>query len=135
MLKKSTVILWMFIIVKLALHCFLINPVYDLHRDEYLHLDQARHLAWGFESVPPFTSWISLIILQFGNGFFWIKFFPALFGTLTMVVVWKAVEALKGNLFAMVLSAVSIIFSVILRLNILFQPNSFDVLCWTACYF
>ena len=117
------------------LHYFLINPAYDLHRDEYLHLDQAKHLAWGFESVPPFTSWISLIILHLGNGVFWIKFFPALFGALTLVVVWKAVEALKGNLFAMVLSATAILFSVVLRLNILYQPNSFDVLAWTTFYF
>ncbi|MEO6721720.1 MAG: glycosyltransferase family 39 protein [Ferruginibacter sp.] len=134
-MKKSTVILWMFIIVKLVAHYFLINPAYDLHRDEYLHLDQAKHLAWGFESVPPFTSWISLIILYLGDGVFWIKFFPALFGALTIAVVWKSVEALKGNLFAMILSATAILFSVILRLNILYQPNSFDVLCWTTFYF
>jgi hypothetical protein len=133
--KKATVILWAFVIVKMCLHFFLINPAYDLHRDEYLHLDQAKHLAWGFESVPPFSSWISLIMLYLGNSIFWIKFFPALFGALTLVVVWKAVETLGGNLFALVLSATPMLFSVILRLNILWQPNSFDVLCWTTFYF
>ncbi|MEP7108095.1 MAG: glycosyltransferase family 39 protein [Ferruginibacter sp.] len=114
---------------------FLINPVYDLHRDEYLHLDQAKHLAWGFESVPPFTSWISWIILQLGNGVFWIKFFPALFGALTIVVVWMAIEELEGNLFSMILGGLGVTFSVIFRMNILYQPNSFDILCWTFLYF
>jgi 4-amino-4-deoxy-L-arabinose transferase-like glycosyltransferase len=34
-----------------------------------------------------------------------------------------------------VLAAISLIFSVLLRLNQLFQPNSLDVLCWTSLYF
>ena len=113
----------------------LISPVYDLQRDEYLYLDQAHHLAWGYASVPPFTSWISWIILQLGNDVFWVKFFPALFGALTLLVVWKAIEELKGNLFSLILGAACILFSVLLRLNTLYQPNSFDVLCWTTCYF
>lgn len=112
----------------------LINPEYDLQRDEYLHLDQANHLAWGFESVPPFTSWNSYIIQLLGNSVFWIKFFPALYGALTLYVVWKAVEDLNGNLFALVLGATCVFFSALLRLNILYQPNSFDVLSWTTFY-
>ncbi|MCW3089109.1 MAG: glycosyl transferase [Ferruginibacter sp.] len=134
-MSKKNLLLVFFILAKISLQYFLINPVYDLHRDEYLHLDQAKHLAWGYESVPPFTSWISWIILQLGDGVFWIKFFPALFGALTIVVVWKAVEVLKGNLFAMSLAATAVMFSVILRINILYQPNSFDILCWTFLYF
>ena len=118
-----------------ALSFWLINPQYDLHRDEYLHLDQANHLAWGYLSVPPVTSWISYLILSLGNSVWWIKFFPALFGALTMVVVWKTVEELHGNLFALALSAVAVTFSVILRINILYQPNSLDILCWTLLYF
>lgn len=133
-LSKKTLLLCFFIVLKIALSFIVINPVYDLHRDEYLHLDQAKHLALGYESVPPFTSWISWLILQLGNGVFWVKFFPALFGTLTIVVVWFAVKELKGNLFALALAGISVTFSVILRLNILFQPNSFDVLCWTFLY-
>lgn len=52
-----------------------------------------------------------------------------------MVIVWKTIEALRGGIFALVLGAVAVTFSVIMRLNILFQPNSFDVLCWTFLYF
>jgi len=134
-MKKNTIILIGFILAKFLLQFVLFNPNYDLHRDEYLHLDQGNHLAWGYQSVPPFTSWISYIIQFLGNGVFWVKFFPALFGALTMVVVWKAIEALKGNLFALILGATCVLFSVLLRTNTLFQPNSFDVLCWTTFYF
>ena len=89
----------------------------------------------GFSSVPPFTSWISYIILLLGNGIFWIKFFPAMFGALTLLVIWKTIEELDGDLFALILGAICIVFSSLLRINTLYQPNSFDILSWTSLYF
>jgi hypothetical protein len=98
-------------------------------------LDQANHLAFGYTSVPPFSSWIAVIIKILGNGVFWIKFFPALFGALTIVVVWLVIEELKGSLQAKIFGATCILFSALLRLNTLYQPNSFDVLSWTATFY
>ncbi|MDP9954929.1 hypothetical protein J2X97_000566 [Epilithonimonas hungarica] len=132
---KRTYILLCFIIVKFIIHYFLIGPEYDLQRDEFLHLDQGNHLAWGYLSVPPVTSWISYIIKLLGNSIFWVKFFPALFGALTIYIVWKAIEELGGNLFALIFGASCITLSILFRLNILYQPNSLDVLCWTAFYY
>ncbi|TKC04729.1 glycosyltransferase family 39 protein [Pedobacter polaris] len=134
-MKKETILLVLFILAKIVLQYLVVNPVYELHRDEFLHLDQAKHLAWGFHSVPPLTSWISWLILQLGNSTFWIKFFPALFGSLTILVVWKTIEALKGSLFACILASTALLFSVLLRINILYQPNSLDILCWTLIYY
>ncbi|MBP4139926.1 glycosyltransferase family 39 protein [Flavobacterium geliluteum] len=134
-MTKKTFILLGFIFLKFILQYFLLSSEYDLQRDEYLHLDQGQHLAWGFQSVPPFTSWVSYLIHLLGNSVFWIKFFPALFGALTIFVVWKAIEELNGNLFALILGATCILFSALLRLNTLYQPNSFDVLSWTTFYF
>ena len=136
MTKTNIIILIGFIVLKFILQYSLVHPIYDLQRDEFLHLDQANHLAWGFQSVPPMTSWISLIIKFLGNGVFWIRFFPALFGALTILLVWKTIEELKGNLFALLLGTTCVTFSVYLRLNTLYQPNSLDVLCWTSmCFF
>jgi 4-amino-4-deoxy-L-arabinose transferase-like glycosyltransferase len=134
-MTKNTLILISFIAVKLLLQFLLISPEYDLQRDEYLHLDQANHLDWGYLSVPPFTSWTSYLIQLLGNSVFWVKFFPALYGALTIYVIWKAIEELNGNLFALILGATCVLFSAISRLNILYQPNSFDVLSWTALYY
>lgn len=134
-MAKKTIILIAFIIAKFVIQYLLIDPAYDLHRDEYLHLDQANHLASGYLSVPPLTSWISYIISLLGNGVFWVKFFPALFGALTIVVVWKAIEELKGSLFALILGATAVLLSVLLRINLLYQPNSLDILLWTTFYF
>jgi hypothetical protein len=133
--SKKTLVLWLFIIAKFAMQHFAINDIYELHRDEFLHLEQGKHLAWGYVSVPPFTSWTSYLVLLFGNSVFWVKFFPALYGALTIVVVWKAVEELGGGMFALVLGAMGVLFSALLRINTLYQPNSFDILAWTFVYF
>jgi hypothetical protein len=132
---KNYLLLALFVLFKFVLHYALVDSAYELHRDEFMHLDQANHLAWGFQSIPPFTSWISVLIKWLGNTEFWVKFFPGLFGALTLVVVWKTIEELKGSLFAQILGAVCILASVLLRLNILYQPNSFDVLAWTTGYY
>ncbi|MEO8535125.1 MAG: glycosyltransferase family 39 protein [Flavobacterium sp.] len=134
-MTRKTILLIGFIILKFVLQYVLLSPEYDLQRDEYLHLDQAHHLAWGYLSVPPVTSWISWLIFLLGNSVFWVKFFPALFGVLTLVIVWKTIETLKGNLYSLILGATCILFSCLLRINMLYQPNSLDVLCWTAFYY
>ena len=135
MKNKKLLLLLFFVAIKLALQYISINPAYELHRDEYLHLDQANHLAWGYLSVPPLTSWIALLIKLLGNGVFWVKFFPALFGASTLVVMWFTIEELRGGIYAQVLAAIAFIFSATLRINTLFQPNSFEILSWTLFFF
>lgn len=134
-MKKNYLILFLFVLAKFILQYSIIDSEYELHRDEYLHLDQANHLAWGYLSVPPVNSWLAFIVEFLGNSIFWVKFFPALFGALTIVIVWKIVEELKGNLYAQVLASTGILFSVLLRLNMLFQPTSLEVLLWTMLYY
>lgn len=133
-MSKKYIILIIFILLKFTIQYFAIDPVYELHRDEYLHLDLGKHLAWGYSSVPPITGIISYIISLLGNSMFWVKFFPALFGALTILVVWKSVEELEGSLFALILASVGVTFSVLVRINTLYQPNSLDFLLWTVLF-
>ena len=128
-------ILLLIVLLKMVLQYLVVNPVYELHRDEFLHLDQASHFAFGFISVPPFTSLVSGMIFLLGGGLFWVKFFPALFGALTIVFSWLIVEAIGGRLPAKLLVSGALLFSVIARINILFQPNSFDILAWTMIFY
>ena len=125
----------MIIVLKMIVQYVVVNPVYELHRDEFLHLDQANHLAVGFISVPPFTSLVSKLIYLLGGSMFWIKFFPALFGALTIVFAWLIVETLEGKLLSKILVSTALLFSVMIRINILFQPNSFDILAWTMIFY
>lgn len=130
-MNRENLLLCFFILLKFFLQYIAVHPDFDLQRDEFLHLDQADHLAWGYLSVPPVTSWISVLIQGLGNSEFWVRFFPALIGVLTIWLVWDLVKRLGGSLFAQSLAAVALLFSALVRLNILFQPNSVDILCWT----
>ena len=128
-------VLLLFVAAKLVLQYVLVNPVYELHRDEFLHLDQAHHIAFGFISVPPFTSLISKIILLLGGDIFWVRFFPALFGALTIVFTWLIVESAGVRSAAKIFVSFSLLFSALARINILFQPNSADILIWTIIFY
>jgi hypothetical protein len=128
-------VLFILIAIKLILQFLLVNPVYELHRDEFLHLGQANHLAFGFISVPPFTSLVSRMIYLLGGGIFWVRFFPSFFGVLTIIFAWLTVERLDGKLYARILVSSALVFSVLMRLNILFQPNSFEILAWTMMFY
>ncbi|MEO7266229.1 MAG: glycosyltransferase family 39 protein, partial [Ferruginibacter sp.] len=66
---------------------------------------------------------------------FWVRFFPAAFGALTIVCVWNIVKKLQGQLYAALLAAMAVCFSSLVRLNTLFQPNSFEILCWTFIFY
>ena len=134
-MHKNRLILVFLILLKFFLQYLSINPVYELHRDEYLHLDLGNHLSWGYTTVPPVTGWISYIIISLGKSVMWVKFFPALFGALIIVLVWKTIEELGGNLFAQVLGATGVVCSVLLRINTLYQPNSLEYLIWTFVFY
>lgn len=121
--------------IKLILQYSLLNPIYELHRDEFLHLDQAFHPAAGYISVPPFTSWMASLIYLMGGGLFWIRLIPALFGVITVVFAWLIVEEIGGELLAKILTSILLVFSVYTRMNVLFQPNSFDILIWTVIFY
>ena len=128
-------ILLALVAVKFISQFVLVNPIYELHRDEFLHLDQAFHPAAGYISVPPFSAWMASLIYLMGGGLFWIRFVPALFGALTVVFGWLIVEELGGKLLAKILTSILLIFSVYTRLNVLFQPNAFDILAWTIVFY
>ncbi|NML64917.1 glycosyltransferase family 39 protein [Hymenobacter sp. RP-2-7] len=104
---------------------------YELHRDEYLYLDYGRHLAWGYLEVPPLTALQSWVSLGLGGGFFWVKLWPLLWGAGTVYVVVLLARRLGGGTWAQALAGVCYLCAAYGRLNLLFQPNSFEVLSFT----
>lgn len=133
--RKNTWILVALLCVKIALQYCIVSPQYDPHRDEFLHLDLGHHLAWGYLSVPPLSAIEALFVQWLGNGEWAVRLVPALFGALTLLMIWRITTALGGGLYAKVLAAFAFIFSSFLRVNMLFQPNSFDILSWTIVYY
>src|SRR6516225_8068975 len=78
-------------LVKFVLPFLLQHPVYEPHRDELLYLAEGQHPAWGHLGAPPLISFLAFISDSFGAGFFWIKFWPALFGAMTYVLAGRTI--------------------------------------------
>jgi len=130
-MKKYNKLLYALAILRLVLPYLLQSPVYEPHRDEFLYLAEGNHLAWGFMEVPPLLSIFAWLTHVLGDGMFWIKLWPSLFGAATFIVAGKIVLSLGGRSFALWLLFLSFTFSVYLRLFFLFQPNPPEVFFWT----
>src|SRR5579875_2691509 len=113
-------LIFLFAIIKFALPFFLQSSVYEPHRDEFLYLAEAHHMAWGFMEVPPLLSVFAWLTNFFGDSMFWIKFWPSLFGALTYVVVARIVLSLGGKAFALLLAFLPFITGAYLRVHFLF---------------
>ncbi|MCW3078866.1 glycosyltransferase family 39 protein [Segetibacter sp.] len=122
--------------IKFLLPYLLQDPLYELHRDEMLYIPQGNHMGWGFMEVPPLLSVFSRLTILLGNSFFWIKFWPSLFGAINVVLVCKMAAEMGGKLFAQLIAGLSLIAGVYLRVHFLFQPNFLEIFFWTlSAYF
>ena len=130
-MKKTNGLIYLLAIIKFILPYLLQNSYYEPHRDEFLYLAEGHHLAWGFMEIPPMLSIFAWLTHLFGDGMFWIKFWPNLFGALTFIYTAKIVQKLGGSAFAIFLAFLPFIFGVYLRLFFLFQPNTPEVFFWT----
>src|SRR6476660_5188514 len=117
--------------LKIVIPYFLQNSFYEPHRDEFLYLAEGHHLAWGFMEVPPVLSVFAWLTHVFGDGLFWMKLWPSLFGAATFIIAGEIVISLGGKTFALLLLFLPFIFGVYLRLFFLFQPNTPEVFFWT----
>lgn len=126
-----------FAIFKLAIH-FFTNTNYGLHRDEYLYLALADHLDFGFVSVPPsIAAFARIASILFGDSVFGVRFFPALIGAASVVIIGLMAKNLGGGKWAIGLACTAFIVSpAFLRSNSLFMPVSFDQFYWLlSAYF
>ena len=124
-------ILYLLALLKIVIPYFLQNNFYEPHRDEFLYLAEGQHLAWGFMEVPPMLSVFAWLTHVFGDGMFWIKLWPSVFGAATFIVAGEIILSLGGKSFALLLLFLPFIFGVYLRLFFLFQPNSPEIFFWT----
>src|SRR5580698_3440785 len=102
-MKNSNRLIIFLALAKFILPFLLQNSVYEPHRDEFLYLAEARHMAWGFMEVPPLLCVFAWLTNIFGGSMFWIKFWPSLFGALTYIIVGKTIQSLGGKAFALLL--------------------------------
>src|SRR6476620_11539899 len=109
-------------LLKFILPFFLSDPVWELHRDEYLYYQQGQHLDFGFLENPPMIGVLARISAIFGGSAFSIKFWPASFGAITLIITASMARELGGKLFSQAIAATGIFFSAYMRIHYLFQP-------------
>ncbi len=105
---------------------------YGYHRDELYYIACGRHLALGYVDFPPVTPLLArLAEILFGTSLTGLRLFPAIAGTVILLLTaWMARE-LGGGRFAQVLAALAILLSpMYLGGNLLFQTVTFDQLAW-----
>jgi hypothetical protein len=134
-MKKEKRILYTLAAIKFILPFLLQNSYYSLQRDEFLYLAEGHHMAWGYMEVPPLLSVFAWITNLFGDGMFWVKFWPSLFGALTYIIVGKIILSFNGKWLALTLGFLPFIFGAYLRIHFLFQPNFLEVFFWTMIAF
>ena len=123
-------------IIKFSLPFLLQNSIYEMHRDEFLYLEQGHHLAWGFMEVPPLLSLFSKATLLLGGGFYWVKFWPSLIGAITLFITCSMARQMRGNLFSQFVAGLCLIIGPYLRVHYLFQVNFLEIFFWTlSAYF
>ena len=130
-MKNATRLLYLLAIIRFVLPFLLVHPSYQLHRDEYLYLAEGHHLAWGFLEVPPMLSFMAYISNALGTTEFWVKFWPALFGSLILLMMGKIILRLGGRSFAILLASFPFLFTGYIRMFYFFHPNFLDVFFWT----
>ena len=131
-MKQANRLLYFLALVKFITPFLLQNGIYEPHRDEMLYMAEGTHLAWGFMEVPPLLSLLAWTTHFFGNSMFWLKFWPSLFGALTMTLSGKLALSLGGRSFSIFMVFLSFIFSGFLRMQFLFQPNFLELFFWTS---
>ena len=126
----------LFVIIKLAVH-FTTNTIYELHRDAFLYSDLGEHLAWGFHSAPPSIGvFANISRFLFGDTMFALRFFPALTGACSILIIGIMVKEMGGNRMALIIASLAFLTSpAFLRSNTLFQPVTFNQFYWLLLSF
>ncbi|MCX6225453.1 MAG: glycosyltransferase family 39 protein [Bacteroidia bacterium] len=105
----------------------------EFHRDELLYFSLGGHPALGYHSVPPLIGLVSWILSHtLGYSQFAARIIPAFLGGALIYVAAEITRELNGGKFARILTAVSLLCSLIfLRAFSMIQPVPFDIFFWT----
>jgi Dolichyl-phosphate-mannose-protein mannosyltransferase len=108
------------------------NNRYGFHRDELQFLSDARHLAWGYVSYPPFTPFVEHIGLAlFGLSMVGLRLFSVIAQATVVYVSGLMARELGGGRLAQVAAALTVALSPLpLFSGTEFQYTSFDILWW-----
>ncbi len=123
---------------KLALHLVvLVVSPYGIQRDAFLYFAMGDHLRFWRMDFPPFIAVMANVqTALFGHTMAAARVFPALEGTLILVLAALIARELGGGTFAQALAALGVLTGgIFLRPSTLFQPVVLDQLWWTLALY
>jgi hypothetical protein len=136
MTKQTKLIIFIFCILKLALHI-----IADTHSgfqgDELLHIETGNHLAFGFMEFPPFIGILAFIQNLFhSNSVFVNHIFSHIASIIILIYVAKTTIELGGKDKAIFLVLLCILIAPGFgRSQQLFQPVVFSQLFWVLSFY
>ena len=123
---------------KLALHLTTLAVTrFGIQRDEFLYLAMGRHLRFWRMDFPPLIAILAnLSSALFDHSLAVVRVFPAIEGSLIVIVAAMIARELGGGRFAQSLAALCMLGNTLfLRASTLFQPVVLDQLWWTLALY
>ena len=120
--------------LKLALHLTVLAVTrFGVHRDEFLYFSMGRHLRlFGMDFPPMIAILANAARAIFGDALASVRVFPAVEGTVLLVLATLIARELGGGRFAQALAALCILGGALFqRSATLFQPVVLDQIWWT----
>jgi len=117
--------------LKLAVH-LATNGVYGFQRDEMYYVISGQHPALGYVDYPPVAPMLARINTSlFGISPWTLRLFPALVGTLLVLLTGLCAREMGAGRATSALAALLALLSpLLLGANWLFQTVTFDLLTW-----
>lgn len=125
-------------VASLALHTAVLTVTpFGIHRDEFLYFSMGNHLRlWHMDFPPAIAMLGALAQTIFGHSVATARVFPAIEGTILIVLAALFARELGGGKFAQGFAAFAVLASPLFQRNsTLFQPVVLDQICWTLSLF
>ena len=121
-------------LLSIALHAIvLVVTPFGIHRDEFLYFSMGNHLRFWHMDIPPAIAILgALSQIVFGHTVAAARAFPAIEGTILIILAALFAREIGGGRFAQGFAAFAVLASPLFqRASTLFQPVVLDQICWT----
>jgi hypothetical protein len=132
--QTAVTVITVLALISLALHAVVLAVTpFGIHRDEFLYFSMGNHLRlWHMDFPPAIAILGALAQILFGHTVAAARVFPAIEGTILIVLAALFARELGGGRFAQGFAAFAVLASPLFqRSSTLFQPVVLDQLCWT----
>jgi hypothetical protein len=132
--QTAVTVIAMLALASLVLHAVVLAVTpFGIHRDEFLYFSMGNHLRlWHMDFPPAIAILGALAQILFGHTVAAARVFPAIEGTILMVLAAFFARELGGGRFAQGFAAFAVLVSPLFQRNsTLFQPVVLDQICWT----